>query len=372
MKKSRAVTAVRMILFAGLTVLLLFYLYYTFTLPTGRRGDCTRERFNSFYAQEDNTMDCIFIGSSGTDRYWVPAVAWNDCGITSFALTSGDNHVIYTKYLMQEALNHHDVKVFAVDLRTFCRDLSEFQPKYIRRLTDSMHFSVNKLRLTHTVLDAADAAGADGIDPDDLSYYYAPIKYHSSWSDQTLSDLMTVFPESDTMGYLPYPYIYNELERDIPEPVFTDDVIGLSEGNIAIIDDLLDYCDQHDFEVVFFSTPMSGKHDVLAQINFAEQYLKERGYDVYDFNSEEMYEEIGWDYLDDLYNKNHSNFRGALKFMHYMEDVFVNKYGLPDHRSDQDQSRYQGWVEGFDNILGYLKEYNPEHYDIYMKEIGRN
>ena len=361
-----------MISFAVLTVLLLFYLYYTFTLPTGRAGDCTRERFNTFYALEDNTVDCVFIGSSGTDRYWVPAVAWNDCGITSYELTSGDNHVIYTKYLMQEALNRHDVKVFAVDLRTFCRDLSEFEPKYIRRLTDSMHFSVNKLKMTHEVLAATEAAGCENIDYDDLSYYYAPIKYHSSWSEKTLEDMTTIFPKSDTMGYLGYPFIYNVLERDIPEPVFTEDVMPISEGNIAIIDDLLEYCEAHDFKVVFFSTPMSGKHDTLAQINYAEQYLEDRGYPVYDFNTEEMYETIGWNYLDDLYNKNHCNFRGALKFTHYMEDVFINEYNLEDHRNDPDQSRYQDWNDGFDNILGYLNQYNPEHYEQYTEEIGRN
>ena len=364
-----------MIIFAGLTILLLFYFYYLFTLPTGRAGDCTRERFNTFYAQKDNTIDCVFIGSSGTDRYWVPAVAWNDCGIASYELTSGDNHVIYTKYLMQEALNHHDVKVFAVDLRTFLRDMKDFESKYIRRLTDSMHFSVNKVKMTRAVLSAAEAAGCEDIDYSDFSYYYAPIKYHSGWTEKRPKDLINIFPKSEVMGYLgspEYPFVYNTLDRayKLPEPVFTDDVMPIPEGNIAIIDDLLDYCSQHDFEVVFFSTPMSAKHDQLAQINYAAQYVKDRGYKVYDFNKADMYEAIDWDYLDNLYNKNHCNFRGALKFTHYMENVFINEFGLEDHRKDPDQSVYKDWYSGFDNIMYWLNEYNPEFYKEYTESIG--
>ena len=352
--------AIRMIIFAVLLVGLLTYMHLVFNFPKGEEGDLVRERFNTYYAQKRNSIDCIFIGSSGTDRYWLPALAFEDKGIASYEMTTGHQHVMFTKYLMKEALKRHDIKVFAVDLRTLTSKPESVNSIFIRRVTDNLHFSLNKIQATRNALKVVNEAGGK-VDTEDMSYYYSPIKYHAEWNTLTNEDLTDLYPESELMGYVDYKYYYKSKPQT--PTVVTDETAPLPEANIPIIDDLLEYCRGLDAEVIFFSTPMSADAETQAVINSAEKYVQDAGFRTFDFNTEEMYDTLDWDFALDMTNHNHCNVFGAVKFTRYMEDILVDDYGLEDHSSD-DPDTYKDWTDGFDNIMELLEKRQPEYHDM--------
>ena len=75
-KKEVARALIFLIILAGV----LMYLTSAFSFPSGKEGDGIKERFNSFYNQPDNTIDGVYFGSSGVDRYWIGPQAYHDSG----------------------------------------------------------------------------------------------------------------------------------------------------------------------------------------------------------------------------------------------------------------------------------------------------
>ena len=371
MEKSRTRIAVLMIIFALLVAVLFWYLGLVFSFPHSRvdeetHGDYSRERFNTFYAQKDNIVDCVFLGTSGTDRYWIPSLGWKDKGLATIELTTPSQQIMFSKYIMTEALKTQDVKLFVVDLRMMIRPPKKTNNEITRRVTDNMRRSRNWLE---TVVNCRQLIKDGGGKPERLlSYLYPPLKFHSRWSELKLDDFTNIYPKSDYMGYFGSDFIYETHKRD--RTVVTDATEPIPEENLPIIEDFFDYCETIDSEVIFISTPMSCDDEFQGQLNYAKQLVEDHGYKVYNFNTDEMYDALDWDFAHDHYDKEHANFKGAVKFTRYMEDILVNECGLTDHRNDENVEVYKDWETGFDNIMAAADEYMPEYAAELRAEIG--
>lgn len=373
MDKPNRHVAIKMIIFAFLVALLFWYLGKVFTFPRSRigestSGDFSRQRFNTFYAQEDNVIDCVFLGTSGTDRYWMPAFAWKELGITTYSLTTPSQQVMFDKYLIREVLKTQDVKVFVIDLRTMVRPPEKTNNEITRRVTDNMRRSRNWL---DTVIDCRRIIKADGGKPERLlSYLYPPFKYHSAWKDLRLDDLIEPFPKTEYMCYFGSKYFYGTRKRNSKPPVVTDKTVPIPEQNLPIIDDLLDQCRELDAEVIFISTPMKANAELQGKLNYAQKYVEDAGFRVFNCNTQEMYDYFDWDFSNDQYDKEHASFSGAVKFTRYLGNVLVKEYGLEDHRNEEDQSVYKDWETGYANTMAAAEEYCPDFYRELTESAG--
>ncbi len=356
----------KIMVFVLLVVLLITYLSMVFTFPRKQGSDMARERFNSFYALPDNTVDGVFIGTSGVDRYWIPQLAFKEKGITVYGLTSGNQPIPFVKYFMEEAMKKHDVKTFIVDIRAVSKKPKTINDTDIRRATDNFRFSSTKFRATKAILDFLDE-GETKVDTSDVSYYFRLAKYHAMWHDLTLKDFYDLYPKSEHMGYFGYNHNAYEVHPQ-KRTVVSDARKPINERNEKALLDLLDYCDGLDAKVIFVSSPQSPKNDILEQYNYAFDIIKSRGYETIDFNTEEMYEAVDWDFSHDLYNHGHANIYGAVKYTRWISDYLIKNCGLEDRRKDEDQSKYQDWYDCYENTMNELKAHDQDYYnEIYTK-----
>ena len=100
--------AVRMLTFVGCAVLLLYGL--TVLLKDKRVTfdyDTTR-KVEGFYAEEKNSLDFVFIGSSQMFTSVVPAVLWEEYGITSYDFGANEQPMYLSYYYIKEALKYQD------------------------------------------------------------------------------------------------------------------------------------------------------------------------------------------------------------------------------------------------------------------------
>ena len=356
----------RILIFAVLVICLLIYLSMVFTFPRGQKSDMARERFNTFYALPDNTVDGLFIGTSGVDRYWIPQLAWKENGITVYGMTSGNQPLPFVKHLMTEALKSQDIKTFIVDIRAVSKKPASINDTDVRRVTDNLRMSANKIETTKDILEFLEN-GKTKVKTDDLSYYIKLAKYHAGWKDLTKEDFIDVYPESEYMGY----FAYNDNAFKVrPQKITTviDDTAKLDPRNEAALIDLLDYCDTLDAEVIFVSSPQSPRDLYQKQYNEAFRIIKSRGYKTINFNTDKMYSAVGWDFHHDLYNHGHANIYGAIKYTRWIADYLQDKYKLEDHRKDADQSQYEIWDQAYENTMDRLKEFDKAYYkEIYIK-----
>lgn len=362
MMKSK--NAKRMLIFLVLAIAFLVYFSFVFTFP---RGSMVRERLNTFYALPEDTVDGVYIGTSGVDRYWISQLGYKNKGLTCYAITSGHQPLTLAKHLMEEVEKSQDVKFFVVDIRAALQDPSKITDADMRRITDNMRWSRNRFEAIDDTLSYFEAGGQD-VDRSDLSYYVPFIKYHSAWEEITIKDFFDFYPTSDEMGY------WGNLNRvfkkkPMPETKLTTGRTPLTKVNEAVLNDLLDYCDSLDAEVVFVSSPQSIDNDLdQEQLNYAFDLIADRGYRTVNFNTEEMYRELNWSFDEDLYNPGHANFYGAYKYTNWLGDYLIKEFDLKDRREEADQTPYKTWLDAYEVTLTRLNEFDPKYYqEIHLK-----
>ncbi|MCI7302408.1 MAG: hypothetical protein SOR93_07455 [Clostridiales Family XIII bacterium] len=354
----------RTLIFLAILLLVIAYLCNVFTFPKEAERDYVRERFNSFYAEEKDTLDGVYIGSSGVERYWIPAQAWNKYGMAVYGLSSGSQPTVFIKYLMEEALKSQDPELFIIDMRKFSEGAEAVQDLDIRRVTDNMRFSVNRIQATKAVLDYVKAGGNIEIDEEDLSYYIPIMKYHSRWDgDLDADDFVHINPGTDYKGY--FGYSGKNAWRAISQPKTSVNTqyTPMAKENEAVLNDLLDYCDTIEQEVLFVLSPYSMNTEEQAVLNSAIRQVEERGYPAINFNTEQMYDTLDFDFDSDLYNTTHTNFAGAMKYTNYLSNYIHDHYKIEDHRGD---NMYQSWDESYEILKERVQKKNPDYYKVFF------
>jgi len=349
--------AKRMLIFFILFIAFLIYFSFVFMFP---RGSMVRERMNTFYELPEDSVDGVYIGTSGVDRYWISQLGYKNKGISCFAITSGHQPLVLAKHIMEEVEKTQNPKFFVVDIRATIQDPAVITDADMRRLTDNMRWSKNRFSAIDDTLSYYEAGGQE-IDRSDLSYYVPFVKYHANWRDISIKDLYDFYPTSPYMGY--FAYLDRVFEKDpMPATQVTYEKSPLSDVNESVLNDLLDYCDEHDYDVVFVSSPQSIDNDLdQEQLNYAFDLIEKRGYKTINFNTNEMYEELGWDFDVDLYNPGHANFYGAYKYTNWLADYLIETYDLGDRRETPEN--YTTWQKAYELTLKRLKEFDPDYYN---------
>lgn len=356
---------IRPLAFLIILFLLFMYLSFVFTFPRDQKSDMARERFNTYYALPKNSVDALFIGSSAVDRYWMSQLAWKENGIATFALSSGNQPTGFVKYLIEEVSKRHDPKVIVIDIRPLLRKPSGINDTDIRRVTDNLRPSINRIKATNAILDYVDQVDAD-IDTSDWSYYINLIKYHSAWNTTKLTDYLHLFPRCDYMGF--FAYNKNAFKIEPQEKThYTDATLTINPNSEALFLDLLEYCKTLDSEVVFIAAPHSVDDIDLKQTNYVLNLAKDAGFNTINMNTPKIYRELGWDFNHDMYNPGHANIYGAVKYTRWMSNYLMDNYGLEDMRSE-DNSKYKIWEDSYEATMSRLYEFDPDYYEsIYIK-----
>ena len=78
------------VVFLLCVILVFIYINIIFSFPSGEAADGSKEKWNTFYAMEENTLDAVYLGTSSVDRYWISPQAWKETGMAvyPFAISS--------------------------------------------------------------------------------------------------------------------------------------------------------------------------------------------------------------------------------------------------------------------------------------------
>lgn len=68
-----------------------------------RPQDFDSDVWTNYYAEEDNTINTVLIGSSSMYRYWIPTQAYEEQGYTSMLIGTAAQDIRLAPYLMEEA-----------------------------------------------------------------------------------------------------------------------------------------------------------------------------------------------------------------------------------------------------------------------------
>ena len=300
-----------------------------------------------FYEEEDNALDAVYIGSSNCYSFWSPVTAWKEFGIAVYPYSTNAQPFAAAKHLIKETKKTQPDALFIVNINTL--EDNSLKIENVHHLLDYMPLSMNKLALTKHLADV----GGYGLS-ESMELYFPIIRYHDRWDELTPDDFnYTVDGLKGASSY----YSFMTECRDISESYITsDEEAVLDEELTAMVNDLLDYCDEEKVKVLFVTVPrQEDSVEMVQKFNAVNSLIASRGYPTLNLNG--MTEEIGIDLTKDYYNEKHTNIHGAVKFTRYLSKYLIENYYLEDKRGTEE---YASWDFAWDMYRNLLAPYVPD------------
>lgn len=317
----------------------------------------TDDRFDDFRKFEDNTVDVIFTGTSGIDRYYIAAKGFEEHGITAYPLTSDAQPAWLTVNILIEAVRHQSPKLVVIDIRPFT---TQYNKKIgsietgVRYLTDGTCLSpVNRFNAIETSLVKLQTLSPD-TDFDRKTFYLPLLKHHGAW--QSIDEFVDEYAYAQ-LGF------YMSPTRTVVTTEAFEDVTGevTKRGQMhpvaqESLNQLLDYLDTQSYDVLFLNTPQGRSEEEMSTNNTVCDILDERGYKYLICEIDDTY-----DMESDFYNSGHVNYYGAEKFTEYFAQYLLDNYELEDRREDENCEYWYGHYDAIkDTVVQWEKEKEAE------------
>lgn len=279
-----------------------------------RMGGDTKKRFAGFYAEPQDSIDVVMLGSSAVSESLIPAYMWDKYGFTSYPLSSNSQCPGVLKYLIKESLKYQTPKLFVVEMRTFVTSYED-QLKdegHIREVVDNMRYSINRINAINALTEEFD---------DKLSFYFDIFKYHSNVGLLCSPSEWKMFNysvDNDMKGYELKNGVmkYREKEENRASDAYCYDQKPIPVKQEEVLRDLLAYAKENELQMLFVVTPRDHDEEYEGNICYMKEIVNGYGFDLIDVN--EDFEKAQFDYRFDMDDGAHTNLWGAVKTSDYV------------------------------------------------------
>lgn len=307
------------------------WLLVTITYVIRMNGD-VKDRFAGFYAEPDNSISAVIIGSSPVYPCYATPKLWEDTGIPCYLISSNMQRPTAGLYLVREVLKSQRPDLFIFEMRMYTGHEADMTANmaHTREVTDNMRYSWNRvLAINALVPDMSER----------YTYYFDIFKYHSNWKTMILPSQIRDFDYSypdDLKGYV---------TEDKVGPSAAHDVTGIS-GSLPIediqdkaLDDIINELKANDAKALFIVTPYLLTDEDQQKYNYISNKVNDAGYNFLNMN--EYYDEIGIDFATDFTDYgNHVNAQGGRKVTEFLGKYLQSGYDLEDMRGNK---AYSSW-----------------------------
>ena len=238
--------AVRIAAFLGCAALLLYGL--TVFLKDKRVTfdyDTTR-KVEGFYAEEKNSLDFVFVGSSQMFTSVVPAVLWEEYGITSYDFGANEQPMYLSYYYIKEALKYQDPKAIVLEV-SYCN-----APEYTHEGVH--HINLDDLRMGPVKLEAIFDVIPEG---ERFPYIFELAKYHDTWTtmDKASYQYIGADKHNPYKGYTPSLDGFADGGEFNEEIAKVTEKAELAELSVKYMEKIIALCKEKNVDLLFLKTP---------------------------------------------------------------------------------------------------------------------
>ena len=303
-----------------------------------RKTDNSSYQIINFYDEKKDAMDVVFIGSSCCFSYYSPLFAYNSYGIKTTNFSSSGMGMLALKYAVAEVKKTQKNAPIVITLS----DQDEMEYKSLHYLADYMPMSLNKINLIREYFSK------DGESILNSAEYFFPLmRFHDRWSELTMDDLNI---DDGTKGATRHEYYLTYVTDTSSDFSYSKQRLDSPETWMEHIGNLLDYCDQNGYEVMFMIPPKAFKEEAYMMMNSLVDYIESRNYYVLDMR--EMNDEMGINKTYDYYDKYHTNIHGSLKYTDFVIRKVMDRYNLGSAEKNDDS-----FNNAFTKYYEYIKPY---------------
>ena len=305
-------------------------------VTVSREGRLTEEYYASV---AETNHDVIFIGDCEIYESFVPAVLWQEYGITSYLRGNAQQLAWHSYYLLEDTLRYETPE--AVVFNVLALMYGEPQKEaYNRMALDGMEWSPVKAKAIRASMTEEE---------DFLTYLFPFFRYHSRWSELTEEDFTYAYRDKPTVsdsGYLMQTAIQPEDPQNQPTPSPLLDP-NLPATAMDYLDRMTALCKEKGIELILIKAP-TNYFRYHWYDEWDEQivgYAAEHGLAYYNFMH--VKDEIGLDMSRDTYDAGiHLNVYGAEKLTRYFGKILRDGHAIPDRRKEPDLASV--WTQRMD------------------------
>lgn len=357
--KNRIKTAGQIAAFLAIFLMLLVPVSYMV-----RTNGEVKDRFSGFYAEKNDTLDIVMIGSSPVFPYYAAPKLWGETGIAMYPLASNMQRPIAMKYLVEEAEKSQSPELYIFEMRmyTIADEYLRSNMAYTRGITDNMTYSVQRLKTVKALVPEEEVESM-------LPYYMDLMKYHTNWKMLALpSEWGNMFYHKKS-PYKGYTFRDDVGPQPMPDCGSEAGIKPIPEEQEAYLRELLDTLQNMDQEALFIVSPYGVTAEEQQMFNYMEEIVTSYGYTFLNMNR--YYEEIGIVFEEDYADYgSHTNAVGAEKCTDFLENYLLEHYEFTDKRGDAayaswDKS-YKEWQEQMESARETIREriLNEEYAEI--------
>lgn len=291
-------------------------------LTASKEGSLTEEYYVSV---AETNHDVLFIGDCEVFESFIPAILWEEYGISSYVRGGAQQLTWHSYYLLEDALRYETPK--AVVFNVYALKYGEPQrEEYNRMALDGMEWSSVKL-------DAIRASMTE--DEDVLSYLLPFLRFHSRWSELTAEDFTYAYKDKPLVsdsGYLMQTGIIPaDTQADLtPEPLLDT---NLPATAMDYLDRMRALCEERSIQLILIKAPTN-----FWRYHWYDEWDEQvvayaAAHDLPYYNLIDDADEIGLDMSVDTYDAGaHLNVYGAEKLTRYFGAILRDTHNLPDQR----------------------------------------
>lgn len=295
--------------------------------------------FEKFYQLEDNCVDVLVLGSSHAFDTFNTGYLYENYGIAAYVLGGSAQPIWNTYYYLEEALETQKPKMIVLEAYSLARwdvdyavDVG-YPDVFIIKNTYGIKLSVRKFENMKVSI------------PEDRFAEFLPtyIQSHSKYSELGKKDFI-----DNQSGIAFYENWHGFQNITISTPWEMPDVDGYTEKisltvkNEEYFRKILELARFENIPIIVVAAPyvnsMIPEHQMI--YNTVKEIADEYGVDFINFNSSEMYREIGLNHDTDFSDGDHLNYMGNVKASKYVADYILAMTDIPDRRGD---SNYISW-----------------------------
>lgn len=282
----------------------------------------------TFYEQNNNINDVIFVGSSHIFENVNTEVLWNEYGIASFDLAGSFQPIWNSYYYIKEMFKSQTPDLIVLDIYGVTQEEDYIEESKIIKNTYGMKGSLDKI-------EAVKISSEKELWN---SYLWEIPTYHMRYKELTDADFLPHLgmPNWDVwkgFGINPATMV---LEK--PEGFQTEETAELTEKVERYLRKICELCQERKTELLLIKTPYVTSIEATMKYNKTVDIAEEYGVSCIDFNY--YYDEIGMDFSTDMADPGHLNYKGNVKFSRYLADYIKSNYDIPDRRGEKGFESY--------------------------------
>ena len=306
---------------------------------------------DSFYREEAESLDVVFLGSSACSKDFQPIEIWKQSGISSYNYSVGACSSNIYKSILKEIVSKQKKSVIVVDIDGFMvADKFQREEDPVRLWVDSMPKNDN-WRSTINELCASSK----------LERYFPFSRYHRNMVSPHIYLPLTyrlakkeILKQKDILKGS----TLNESKIELVGTVNNSGLIAkkLYPLSAKYLKDFLEYAKENtDNEIIFVDLPKayydkksySEKKHWLSMALQLKKDVEAYGYDFYEFNTTQNKKIVN---LKDFADSLHLTTTGGIKFSRFFADVLINKYHIKPTATGSKE-----WQAAYDEGIKILK-----------------